>query len=476
MSDSRRRSAAGLLGLLFLLTLPLVTPRIFASDEIQYYAYLRSFWFDRDVSFANEYEYFHEHGIATAYGFKEVFIERRTETGKNINFGTVGSALLWAPFYAAGDLVARASGGRFPADGYSTPYVAAVCIGTAIYGLLGLMLSLRCVREILRRDPDPLAGFAGAAAVWFGTPLAFYMYLSPVMAHATSAFTCALFLLVWLRVRRSWSVGGVALLGACAALMVMVREQDAFYLPMVAIDFTWSLLAGRTASTTAGAAHRPDGSARARRMRMAGAAIVGSIAGLVVFVPQALAYLSLNGRVGPSRLVSRKMFWDAPFAWDVLFSPEHGFFLWTPLALVALGGAVLLVLEPERRRIGLLLLTGAASHVYVAGSLASWSAAGAFGQRRFVSLTPLLVIGMVVLLDRLRGWRRWAVVAVTAVCVYWNVALMFQFGAQLMDRHRLDVPRAARVAFIELPTQLPRLTYRFLFERSSYFAPPHPEK
>ena len=42
----------------FVVTLPLVTPRIYASDEIQYFSYLRSLWFDRDVSFENEYQHF----------------------------------------------------------------------------------------------------------------------------------------------------------------------------------------------------------------------------------------------------------------------------------------------------------------------------------------------------------------------------------------------------------------------------------
>jgi len=36
---------------LFVLSLPAVTPRIYSSDEIQYFAYLQSATFDRDLSF-----------------------------------------------------------------------------------------------------------------------------------------------------------------------------------------------------------------------------------------------------------------------------------------------------------------------------------------------------------------------------------------------------------------------------------------
>ena len=48
----------------FVVSLPAVTPRIYASDEIQYFSYLRSLWFDHDVSFENEYRYFYDHNIA----------------------------------------------------------------------------------------------------------------------------------------------------------------------------------------------------------------------------------------------------------------------------------------------------------------------------------------------------------------------------------------------------------------------------
>ena len=42
----------------FVLSLPAVTTRLYASDEIEHFAWLRSLAFDRDVSFENEYQYF----------------------------------------------------------------------------------------------------------------------------------------------------------------------------------------------------------------------------------------------------------------------------------------------------------------------------------------------------------------------------------------------------------------------------------
>src|SRR3954453_7521888 len=93
---------------LFIASLPAVTARLYSSDEVQYFSYLRSLWFDHDVSFDNEYRYFYGHGVATLGGFHETFLERTTATGQRVNFGTIGCALLWAPFYAVGDVAARA--------------------------------------------------------------------------------------------------------------------------------------------------------------------------------------------------------------------------------------------------------------------------------------------------------------------------------------------------------------------------------
>ena len=98
--------------LLFVLSLPAVTPGIYSSDEVQYFSYLRSIWFDRDVSFENEYQHFYDRGLAAVRGFT-----KRSSSGHGNRpphqLRTIGSALLWSPFYAVGESCPRyASGGR----------------------------------------------------------------------------------------------------------------------------------------------------------------------------------------------------------------------------------------------------------------------------------------------------------------------------------------------------------------------------
>src|SRR5690349_10298421 len=162
---------------LFLLSLPLVTTRIYASDEVQFYSYLRSLWFDRDVSFDNEYRHFYESGVVGFQGFHDTFLDRTTPTGLRETFATMGSAVLWSPFYAVADVVVRvrlAMGDTsVAADGYSKPYIAAVAYGSAVYGWLSLVLSMMIARRLFGGERSTLlpSSLIAAIAIWIGTPL-----------------------------------------------------------------------------------------------------------------------------------------------------------------------------------------------------------------------------------------------------------------------------------------------------------------
>lgn len=456
--------------LAFVLALPAVTPRIYASDEIQYFSYLRSLWFDRDVSFENEYRRFYDRGVAADAGFHETFLERTTETGRRINFATLGCAILWSPFYAAADAWVAVSGGT--RDGDSWPYVAAVSYGSAVYGLLALLLAASLAREITG------SGTAAAFIAWLGTPLVFYMLIAPPMSHACSAFAVALFVWTWWRVRRRWSTAGAIALGLTGALMAMVREQDAFFAAGPALDLVLTL--------------REQLWLRHRReaVQLVRAAAAGAAAFVLGVLPQLAAYQALNGYPGPSRLVRRKMDWTAPHLLDVLASPAHGFFVWTPLAALALAGLAWMVVAggrtreaaEARRRFALCALVMVALQIYVAGSVESWTVAGAFGQRRFVAVTVLLVVGLAALLAAARSRAARLVLGTLCVLgVWWNLGLAAQFGAGLMDRQRMEPARNAYTSFVVLPRLLPELAYRYVFARESFYqrpasdtAPPQP--
>lgn len=459
----RRAGVALTLG--FLLTLPAVNTRIHAADEIENFVYLRSMWFDRDLSFDNEYRWFVDAGFTRDPLFRATFIDgplATTATGLRPNYAPVGSSILWAPFFAAADVIVRLRG-TAPADGLAPPYLTAITIGSAVYGALAVALGMAVARRV-----TGASGIAASIVVLIGTPLVFYMYAMPGMSHAPAAFAVALFIWTWLRVRDRWTVGGVAALAAAGGLMAMVREQDAFLVLVPAVDYLLTMRAtGFVVKDRATGVALKDGVVRAA---------VAAAVFVLAFLPQLLAYKTLYGRFGPSPVISGKMHWTAPWALAVTGSPEHGWFFWTPLALLAIAGLVLGALSRasagpgDASRLAALLLLAIVIEVYVVGSLESWHLSGAFGQRRFVSVSVCLAAGMAVLLTRFRTapGRRVLIVA-TALLVWWNLGLAIQFGEHSMSRERLELKRNLYRTFIELPVQLPSIAYRYLFDRGSFY-------
>jgi hypothetical protein len=454
---------------LFAISLPAVTARLYSSDEVEYFSYLRSLWFDHDVSFDNEYRYFFEHRIAQSGDFHQTFLELETDTGRRINYGTVGCAILWSPFYAVADVLTRTMrvmGRPVEANGYSQPYISAVAYGSAFYGFAAIVLAIAVTRQVIGAKE-----FSSGLAVWFGTPLLFYMYVAPPFSHACSAFAVAAFVAIWIKVRRTWSLGGITALGFAAALMAMVREQDVFCALGPAVDFVVSYFAQRD---------------QRRRGPTWVGACAGAVAFLVGYLPQLIAYQALNGFPRPSPLVTRKMFWYSPHALQVLADPAHGFLWWTPLALLALVGLIAMTFTPGRvvdpatgrsirdlRQVGSCMLLMIALQVYVSGAVESWTVAGAFGQRRFVAVTIFLVVGLAACRRAAAAFSfiRIATNIAIVLCVWWNLALTLEFGTLMMDRQKLELRRNAYDAFITLPRTAPQLFYRYFTNRSSFYKP-----
>jgi hypothetical protein len=451
MSAARGRR---LLIVLFVLTLPLVTVRVRGADEIEYFSYLRSLAFDRDLDFTNEYEHFVARDPRGLAGFRETFLDRREPaTGRPINFASLGPALLWSPFYAAAHaavVAARAAGAGVAQDGLSWPYTAAAAFGSALYGFLGLLLA----HDVLTRDEafSAAAATLAVAALWLATPVLYYLTLAPVFSHACSLFAVSLLVWLWLRARRRGagpagaSLGDWALVGLAGGLAGLVREQDALFLVVPACGLLGDAVRRRD----------PAG-CLARGLAM------GACAALV-FVPQLVAYRAINGRFGPSTLVTRKMNWLSPHFFQVLFDPGHGLFVWAPLLFVAAVGLGLLV--SRRHAVAACLTAGLLLQFWINGAVESWSQAGAFGSRRFVSATPVFAWGLAgilaLVLPRLRAG---AVASVLAVFVWWNVSLMIQFGLKLMDRQRLEWPRVAVNQLTQVPPRLFRVAVLFFTDR-----------
>ncbi len=452
------------LAILYLCSLPFVAHRMTASDAIEYYVYDRSLYFDHNLDFVNDYQGFYDRNPKGLANFKAGFIDKRNPSGKAINNGPIGSAILWAPFFLAGDGAARllrAVGTSTAADGYSLPYIWAVSLGSALYAGVALLFTYLLARAIT----DRRAAFWASLVIWLGTPALFYSHLASTYAHATSWFAAAAFLTVWFRTREHRSWFGWVALGVLGGLVAMVREQDAVFLLVPVVDELLRLTPGIRGHER-------------RWMHDVGRTLIGGFVmgccAVLAFIPQLLVYRALNGKFRPSSEVSDKLQWNAPYVLRVLFDPGHGLFLWTPILLLAIIGLGLWIQRDPR--LGIPLATGFIMTWYLSGSFQTWTTAGAFGARRFIVCSPIFAIGLATIFqrfgERTAGTRpalRLWVPVIAVIAILWNGGLILQFVTHAMDRQRLIWPLVLTNQFTVVPQHLLSDLWRMVRDPASFY-------
>ncbi len=312
--------------------------------------------------------------------------EQFTVTGHLNNHFSIGPAILWAPFLLAahaGVKLAHLFGAQVPADGFSAPYRIAMALATALYGFLALWLSFR----LACRYVGERWAFLATLGIWFASSLPVYMYFNPSWSHAHSAFAVALFLWYWDRTRadRTWIQW--AILGVLAALMMNVYYVNAVLLIVPLLESILRYLQEYRA-------RQWDQIARLFAQNFAFAACV--FAG---FLPTLISKKIIYGGYFNFGYTER-WYWDSPAFLKVGFSSEHGLFSWTPVLLLAVIG--LFFLRRLDRNLSVYLLAGFALYLYAIGCYQDWDGISSFGNRFFVSLTSIFILGLAAFSI---GWR-----------------------------------------------------------------------
>ena len=407
--------------ILFVVTLPFSNPWV-RGDGVGYYAFARSMLIERRLDFTNDWlkanESFRLYRVDPA---GEILPDQYTSTGHIDNHFAVGPAILWSPFMVVahtGVLVWDGLGGHIAADGYSRPYLVAMALGTAFYGFVALWISF----VLARRYVAERWAFLATVGIWFASSLPVYMYFNPSWSHAQSAFAVALFLWYWMRTRKERTWVQWLILGAIGGLMMDVYYVTAVMLLLPLLES----LAGYRAFLRTGAGRE------AGQLFLKNATFAVTL--LAAFLPTLIAKKIIYGsyfHMGYTEL----WFWNSPAFFKVCFSPQHGLFSWTPILLFAVAG--FLALRKYDRTLALYLAIVFLAYLYLIGCYQNWHGLSSYGNRFFVGLTPLFVLGLAALVEwlaRALQERRAPILAwsATAMLIVWNLGLMFQWGMHLI--------------------------------------------
>jgi hypothetical protein len=445
--EVHNRSHLMILTGMFLVTLTLVNPLVH-GDGVGYYAYVRApliqhnFQFEEDWRNANP----NFSQLRTTPDGK-LLPDQYTSTGHVSNLFSVGPAMLWAPFVLfahAAVLVVDRLGGSVSADGFSRPYRTAAAIGTAVYGFLGLLLSYLLARKYAGDEP----AFWATLGIWAASSLPVYMYFNPFWSHAHSTFAVALFLWYWDLTRPDRGIWQWLVLGLIAGLMLDIYFVNGVFLVIPFLEAVQNYF---------GALRSKDGTAVLRQL-LGNIIFLASIG--VAVLPTLLTRQIIFG--GMSRFGAYTALpwdWRAPHWRSVLFSSEHGLLTWTPI----LGFALLGLFWPSSRAksVKTYCALAAVAFFYVISSYPYWHGMSSFGNRFFISLTPIYVLGLALLLEHMgksfRSARLAHAIQVSLVGLFalWNIGFIFQWGTHLVPaRGEISWRQMARNQLVVVPTQM----------------------
>ncbi len=260
----------------------------------------------------------------------------------------VGAPLFWLPGYAQAYVIIGGTG-------YELLYQLIVGFFSILAALSGLLLLYRLLIERFSSTASVLAALSIAGT----TNLLFYGSVDPVNSHAISFFAATVFLSFLYSKNVSPLLTGCAL-GFCA----LVRPQDAVLGLLAFPKYSKAFFLGV----------------------------------MVTFLPQLFAWYALSGTtfISPYLSGGESFSWGSPHFFDVLFSPTNGFFLWTPITLLAIAG---FAFWQDSRRVWFLILF--VLEVAIVGSWSIWWQGASYSGRMLVSTLPLLAFGLAALYTRL---------------------------------------------------------------------------
>lgn len=412
--------------ILFLCSLPLVNPWV-RGDGVGYYAYLRSALIGHNLRFEDDYLAANASFIIGRTDGRDHLLPKMfTKTGYVENHFSVGPAILWAPIMLvvhSAVQVADRLGAHVAADGFSRPYLLAMALTTACYGFLSLLLAYRIARKYF----DDQTSFLATVGIWMASSLPVYMYFNPSWSHAISAFTVSLYLWYWERTKLRRTAGQWAVLGLLAGLMGNVYYPNAILLIFPALEIAFLLLQeksdpGTTAVTIKNLAVRFG---------------IFSVVFLASLSPTFITRKIIYGNpfeTGYPPVWSWN--WTSPVLLKVLFSSDHGMFIWTPILIFAVIGLFFLIQCDLLLGLGS-IITFFAFYYFIA-SYPDWDGISSFGNRFFVSLTPIFILGLAALISSFASWfgkttRAFAFTApVLALFILWNLGFIFQWGTHMV--------------------------------------------
>lgn len=327
----------------------------FRYDQFAYYSYLPAIFIYKDIDFGFVKD--------LPENNPQIFWPTITKEGKLVNKVTMGMSILFSPFFLMAHGYAKIVGE--PLTGYSMPYRVAMFVSALFYILMSLLL----MRKLLNRYFIDNITSITLIALFLGTNYFYYAVHEVMMSHAYSFFLYLLFIYLSLKWHEKYKLKYLCLLGVTVGIIALVRPTNLlivlFLLLYQVNNFEQLIL----------------------RFKLFFKKIPQIFLAIVLFMmvifPQLWWWKVQTGHwLFFSYGDNEKFYWTEPAIWKGLFSYTKGWFVYTPMMLLAVLGIIWVKKYAKDLFIPILLFS--IINVYIVLSWWSWWYGGSFGLRAFV--------------------------------------------------------------------------------------------
>lgn len=310
----------------------------------------------------------------------DIYQVQKHTSGNDVGKYLRGVSIMQWPFFQAAHWYTRYTG-RAPADGFSWPYQRAITIACLFYGLLGLFL-LRLF--LLKFFSDQIVA-AGLLLLMLATNAIQYIAIEGGQSHGYIFALYAIMLTLTYRWHQSPNTWLSFIMGGIFGLACISRPTEAV---MMFIPLLWNVQ------------NKSDWKQKWQMVIQNPRFVISLIFGILLALsPQLLYWKKVTG----SWIHDVGSKWDFlnPH-WRVLFGPEKGWFVYTPVAILMVMGLFMI----REKKIRYAVLTFCLLNVYIIIAWHTWRYGGSYSTRALVQSYPVFAIPLCVVIERVFSFNK----------------------------------------------------------------------
>ncbi len=335
---------------------------------------------------------------------------------------TMGTAILYAPFFFIGHLLATPLG--YPADGLSLPYQYIIALGGLMYAVIGLLYLRKVLLHFFHETITALL----IILIVLGTNYFQLIAFDGTLLSHNFLFTLYA-ILIWYTIRwhKQPQIKYAAIIGIVCGLIILIRPLEVI---CILIPVLWNI---------------KDKKSLKKKLSLMNRHLVHVVLVIllifIVGIPQLIYWKLITGQylfysyTNPGEGFN----FLAPYTLNFLFSFRKGWFIYTPVMIFSMIGFYYLY-KTNKHIFYTIFIFFLVSLWAISSWSCWWYAGGSFSSRALVPAYPLLAIPMGYFINHLTKKRNVIVFLVGGVGLFFvllNLFQTWQFEHGILSKERM---------------------------------------